>query len=226
MRKIAAILGDYYHPEGPIREALQAALREPLAAGEYEIVYTDISALPSVLQEAPDAVILFKEDRLNPTDADVRTWFTTDISEQIAAYVENGGGWLAWHSGMASYPADSAYIRMLRGGFTMHPDANQPVTYRGMLPGGTEPVAFELYDEHYFVHCDEESTFVFLRSESVDGRSIAGWQHTYGRGRVCCLTPAHHREGLLQPDFQRVLAASVRSCLSAGAEQEAERSAD
>ncbi|WP_241158355.1 ThuA domain-containing protein [Cohnella candidum] len=69
-----------------------------------------------------------------------------------------------------------------------------------------------MLDEHYFVEYDSARTETFLRSESVDGSSVAGWRHTFGAGRVCCLTPAHRREGLLQPDFQRLLGEAVRWC--------------
>ncbi|KRE46591.1 hypothetical protein ASG81_11075 [Paenibacillus sp. Soil522] len=67
--------------------------------------------------------------------------------------------------------------------------------------GNGQQGTFEFVDEHYFVHCDEENTEVFLRSASTDGESIAGWRHRFAAGRVSCLTPAHREEGLLHSDF-------------------------
>ncbi|WP_235548826.1 ThuA domain-containing protein [Paenibacillus sp. Soil522] len=113
--------------------------------------------------------------------------------------MENGGGWLAWHSGLASYPVDSSYTRMLRGYFLSHPEQHKPVSY--IAAGNGQQGTFEFVDEHYFVHCDEENTEVFLRSASTDGESIAGWRHRFAAGRVSCLTPAHREEGLLHSDF-------------------------
>ncbi|WP_080832224.1 ThuA domain-containing protein [Cohnella massiliensis] len=226
-KTILAIAGDDYHPEAPIREALEQAIRSAAdtnAAGlrigaateAVRVRYASAERLLEELAERPAAVVLFKENRINPQDREIRQWMTEEAESAIAAYAEAGGGWLAWHSGLASYRTDGAYVGMLRGYFLHHPERHRPVRYSaeaaGPLAGGfpegdpgsgsgaANPAAsFEFADEHYFVACDEPNTTVFLRSESADGESIAGWAHAYGKGRVCCLTPAHTPEGLLHP---------------------------
>jgi|HigsolmetaGSP12D_1036236.scaffolds.fasta_scaffold00532_10 type 1 glutamine amidotransferase len=217
MKKIVALVGDYYHDEALARGALTAAHAAAGLAGEAELAFIGADALAEALAQAPAAVVLFKENRLNPQDADVRTWMDESAAERIAQYVRGGGAWLAWHSGLASYPETSAYVRMLRGRFLHHPREHQTVRYapaagpgREEEPGG----AFAFLDEHYFVECDEANTDVFLRSSSVDGESIAGWRHGHGQGKVCCLTPAHRREGLTDPAFLRVLGQCLRWCLA------------
>jgi type 1 glutamine amidotransferase len=133
-----------------------------------------------------------------------------EIEATIVAYVEGGGRWLALHTGMAGYDKDGAYVKMLRGRFLHHPPMND-VTYIRASDG--EEV-MTLFDEHYFVEVDEAGTDVFLRSRSADGVSPAGWEHAFGRGRVCCLTPAHAREALLDPKFQALLAERLRLLLA------------
>lgn len=214
MKRICAVIGDYYHPEEWIREALESALKPGLDDGRWKLSYASESELPAVLDQRPDLVVLFKEDRVDPEADASKTWMTDEIGRMIAGYVQSGGGWLAWHSGLASYPMDSPYVGMLRGAFEYHPAEHQVVRYEGFEPADRgKPVSFEVMDEHYFVVCDEQNTNVFLRSASVDGRSIGGWRHEFGRGRVCCLTPAHRREGMLHEGVQRLLHSSVVYCL-------------
>ncbi|RSK26111.1 trehalose utilization [Bacillus sp. HMF5848] len=204
MKKIVAVLGDYWHQEDMIIESLEAAIKNQQAQVSY-IRYHDLN---KALNDRPDAVILYKENRLNPLDEIVETWMTPTLMEQIVSYVEQGGGWLAWHTGMASYPSDSSYINMLKGSFTYHPDM-QEITYT--YSDGS--VAFSFIDEHYFVDCQTEETDVFLLSQSIDGHSIAGWQHPFGKGKVCCITPAHTKEGLNDTRFTTLLREKIAFCL-------------
>ncbi len=213
-KSIIAVVGDYYHPEHLIKESLNAAFQPLADESGFSLAYISADQLSAALDARPDAVILYKEDRLNPQDADIRRWMTTDVARSIVSYVEDGGGWLAWHSGMASYPEDGAYIAMLKGGFKWHPNEHRTVRYElaadHSIIRGTDEEAFEAIDEQYFVQCDTAKTEVLLRSYSADGESIAGWAHPFGKGRVCCLTPAHRSEGLLHPAFVRLLRETIR----------------
>ncbi|WP_312095926.1 ThuA domain-containing protein [Niallia sp.] len=201
---ILAIVGDYYHP----KEAILQSLEQVLSAHEkIELEIGNPHHLLEKLAEKPDVVILFSENRVNPTDDNVHTWMTEEIADAIIQFVESGGGWLAWRSGLASYEIDSNYAKMLRGYFKYHPNQHQIVHYSNTTDNDilSSGVSFDLLDEHYFVHCDTDQTTVFLQATSVNGQSIAGWYHTYGNGKVCCLTPTHNKEGLLDPAFIEVL---------------------
>ncbi|MDN4523938.1 ThuA domain-containing protein [Fictibacillus fluitans] len=204
--KVFAVLGDYYHKG----EWAKAALDRAVAGNVHEIIEVRAEELKDWLAEQPDAVILFKENRLNPQDEDVLHWMTEETEIAITDYVANGGGWLAWHAGLASYNHEGEYIGMLRGSFDYHPQEHQIVSYKQTENSPFPAPEFELTDEHYFVHCDTDQSTVFLESESVDGSSIAGWYHTYGDGHVCCLTPAHNQEGLLNPYFLQILGECVQ----------------
>jgi type 1 glutamine amidotransferase len=206
MKKIIALVGDYYHNADVSSKALNAALQPMIDNNEVELSYTTVNDFVDELTKQPDLVVLFKEDRLNPQDEIVNSWMTPAIGEAITQYVDGGGSWFAWHSGMASYDKDTAYINMLRGYFKYHPKLHQRVTYTEFNE------SFEILDEHYFVFCDESHTEVFLRSESIDGNSIAGWRHEYGEGKVYCLTPAHNEEALLHLKMQEQLVQAVKWC--------------
>lgn len=199
MKTIIAYVGDFYHKEELARESLLKALADTIASGELQLRFiADAASLATELENAPDVVILFAENRLSPVEQPELTWMTDEISDQIVSYVENGGSWLAWHSGLASYPPSGSYTGMLRGYFLSHPEQKR-VVYTSV--GDAQPDTFEFLDEHYFVHCDEGHTEVFLRSASEEGESVAGWRHPYGAGRISCLAPAHRAEGLLDSQF-------------------------
>jgi len=206
MKKVTALVGDYWHKGDMIEEALR------LAAGTLEgveLTFVEHTELTDALAAKPDAVLLFKQNPLNAPKEPLNPWMSADIEQAILAYVENGGRWLAWHTGLAGYDKDGAYVGMLRGRFIHHPNM-QPVTY--VRPDGTELVT--LHDEHYFVEVDEGQTDVYLKSKSADGEQLAGWTHAYGKGRVDCLAPAHAREALLDSGFQALLAERLKLLLA------------
>ncbi|MCS7462907.1 ThuA domain-containing protein [Paenibacillus doosanensis] len=210
--RITAIIGDVFHEESAIRDSLEAALRLQGLLDEVHIRYAPYDQLEECLAERPAAVILFKEDRLNPGSAVVNRWMTAETAGRIAEYVRQGGGWLGWHSGLASFENVKEYIGMLRGHFLFHPREHSEVTYKAASNGLGIPSSaeFSLLDEHYFVECDEANTNVFLRSSSRDGESVAGWYHELEGGKVCCFTPAHTREGLLNQELLAVLGPVLR----------------
>ncbi|GAB6929020.1 ThuA domain-containing protein [Paenibacillus sp. JCM 10914] len=204
---ILAVVGDYYHDRELARRSLNKILAPFIQEKKIHLYYADVTELAERLKQRPDAVILFAEDRLDPQHQPEKRWMTPEIEQQIESYTSAGGLWLAWHSGLASYAEDGAYVTMLRGCFEHHPEVHQEVTYYPVpgTPLGELGRHFCFLDEHYFVKCREEETEVFLRSESVNGKSIAGWYHDYGNGSVICITPAHLAEGLLNEEFVHLM---------------------
>jgi Trehalose utilisation. len=207
MKNVIALVGDYWHAGDMIREALGQAAE---AAGGIALAFAEHGELKERLKERPDAVVLFKQNPLNAPEEPHNPWMSPETEAAIIEYVKGGGRWLAWHTGMAGYDKDGAYVEMLRGRFLHHPKMSD-VTYTRASDGAE---VMTLFDEHYFVEADEARTNVFLRSRSADGESLAGWEHGYGEGKVCCLTPAHAREALLDPKFQALLAERLRLLLA------------
>lgn len=214
MKRILVILGDYYHDAELARQSFQVVAEPYVKEGKFQLTYAGVEHCEQELHKAPDLVVLFAGSYIDPQAEQVRYWMTEQIAEQIEKYVTDGGAWLAWHSGLASYPEEGAYVKMLRGHFLMHPEQHSQVTYTP-LPGtelGVLGEAFSFMDEHYFVACKEDETNVFMRSSSVDGEAVAGWYHRYGAGRIGCMTPAHLSEGLLMPQFIEVMRSLIAWC--------------
>lgn len=211
-KRITAIIGDNFHEETIIRIALEAAIERLGEEDGLLVEYASYEQLAERLDRKPTAVILFMEDRVDPHTPAMRRWMTPEIAQRIVEYVQQGGSWLAWHSGLASYEKVGAYIGMLRGHFITHPKEHSVVTYRTEKNelGIPDQASFSFVDEHYFVACDEANTNVFLRSSSRDGESIAGWHHAEGEGKVCCLAPAHLEAGLMNRGQLAILGSVLR----------------
>ncbi|MGM7722255.1 ThuA domain-containing protein [Metabacillus sp. Hm71] len=209
MIKIAALLGDYWHDPQDAKAGLKAALSRLPYKAEIDVHYITHPEVSDALDEKPTLLINAKMNRLNPKDEHVITWLTDELDEKIVNYVESGGNLLTWHAGMASYPSESKYIQMLRGYFDYHPPGLQEVTYRYKDKENTKEQTFLLSDEQYSVICDQAKTEVDLWSTGVAGDTIAGWKHFFGNGKVCCFTPAHTKEGMLNENVSTLLAEKI-----------------
>ncbi|MEN2983585.1 MAG: ThuA domain-containing protein [Dictyoglomaceae bacterium] len=201
MRKVLTLLGDYYHNHDDFLNTLKDILK-PFS--EIEIIDSKPEDFLNNLLKKPSLVIIARENRINPEDKEIKTWMSRDIEEEIVRYVEDGGILFSWHSGLASYSPDGPYVKLIKGYFKYHPEKQNKVRYYSQDLFLSKRIDFEIVDEHYFVECDEKNTEVFLRSESIDGKSIAGWTHNLGKGKVICLTPAHG-EGLKDENFRELL---------------------
>ncbi|MFP5114656.1 ThuA domain-containing protein [Bacillaceae bacterium C204] len=214
MVKIVALLGDYWHDRDDAKTGLEAALSRLPYKEEIDLQYVTYEEFSQVLDGKPDLFINAKMAQLNPMDEQVITWLTEDLDNKLVNYIKEGGSILAWHAGMAGYSSESNYIKMLGGYFVYHPLGLQNVTY--ILKGNekSEDNTFSLSDEHYFVHCDAANTEVDLWSNGVDGDSISGWKHSYGNGKICCFTPGHTREGMLNKKISSLLAEKINWLLN------------
>jgi len=208
-RKIVAFLGDCYHQREPLEQAvLTAARRVGNVTVESQLPTTEAVGL--ALEKNPSMIIIGAENRINPEDAVVECWLTDEIDDKLEAYVAAGGSLLVLHSGLASYPSDSKYRKMIKGAFISHPPEDCKVRYYNQdnsLPEnlGKDGYDYEVIDEFYVVDVDVEETNLFLFSECEEhGQQIAAWYHDYGKGHVSCIVPTHHAEGFEHREMQRL----------------------
>ncbi|MFN3699543.1 MAG: ThuA domain-containing protein [Dictyoglomus sp.] len=200
MKKVLALVGDYYHSEDKLKSTLDSVLEKE----KFNVIYSSIEVFPSLLLDNPYLVIIARENKLNPQEENSPVWMNNYIETLLASYVKKGGKLLILHSGLASYKVDGIYVKEItRGYFKYHPERDV-VRYYGKYPKSDVEINFELYDEHYFVEVSTNKTNVFLFSESKDGESIAGWYHQYGKGKIVCITPAHN-EALEDEKYRKFL---------------------
>jgi len=206
-RKVVAFLGDFYHQRVPLEQVVQRVLSS-IRDVKLETQIPTAQNMEHALEQTPAMIILGAENRINPEDEVVQCWLTDNIDHQLEAYVAKGGSLVILHSALASYPSDSKYRKMIKGEFISHPPEGE-VRYfcaEGKCPFSEQGhYDYTVIDEFYVVEVDEAETHVFLYSESETyGKGLAGWYHAYGQGKVICLVPTHHMEGLTHEETLRL----------------------
>ena len=183
--------------------------------GSEDLLFTDREHLIEGIKDKPDLVILASENRVNPESEEVLHWLTENEAVILTDYVKEGGSWLAWHAGLASYEDVPSYIEMIGGYFTHHPAEHAVVSYRYKDHDlvKEEYGTFEVTDEHYFIK-HEEGLDIFLESFSIDGEAIAGWTKEFGQGRVAGYAPSHTKEGLAHQALRSDLRMLIDWCLN------------
>ncbi|MFP4015706.1 MAG: ThuA domain-containing protein [Halanaerobiales bacterium] len=215
MKKILALVGDFYHPADYLSRGLSNIFTEHQEYSlevkeDYQEIYWD-----KIM--AYDLFILAASGKLNPEESD-DVWMTEEHQEILHNYVSEGGSLMVLHSGLAGYPTDGLFRQISRGHFIEHPPEHPAIMIRATandhyISEGIEE--FTIVDEQYFVEVDEKDTIVVLKAESEEfGVSIAGWAHSYKAGRVSCITPGHTLEVLNQQMMKKVIIGSVEWCLA------------
>jgi type 1 glutamine amidotransferase len=203
---------DYYHPARVVRAGLA-----PLAGRGWSFDWVERADdwSPERLRGYP-ALILSKMNQIAADDS--RPWLSEEGQAAFTAYLRQGNGLLAIHSGTAGYAERPELRRLMGGAFARHPP-QCPVTVEARaghrLGAGCEP--FTLVDEHYFMELDDPAADVFMTATSEHGAQPAGWTRAEGAGRVCVLTPGHNLEVWLHPSYQAVIANALDWCAGRGA---------
>jgi len=213
MKKILVLVGDFYHPADYLAKGLNNNLNH-LYSLEIKDSYQDV--LWDELDNY-DLLILAAAAQLAPEEND-QIWMTEQHQDIIDRFVSNGGSLLVLHSGLAGYPTDGIYRKLVKGHFIEHPPEHpqikiSPINNVNELTQGIE--GFNIVDEQYFVDVDEEDTQLFLEAKSKEfGSSVAGWAHSYKGGKVSCLTPGHTLKVLENNMMSKLIINSVAWCLS------------
>ena len=222
--KTLLICDDYWHP-GQIPIEGVAPLNKQ--GFEFDIISDAKEFKPETLNDYP-AVILVKSDQASKEDKSV--WKTDAVQRAFIAYVENGGGLLAVHSGTVPGKDTKALDMLLGCRFTFHPQAC-PVLVQPLKPHPvTEGVeAFCETDEHYRLEILSPDADIIMasysppqgdaaKSKEDPAKNASAWisaaviVRAQGKGRVCVLTPGHCLPVWLNPQFQRTLVNSLRWC--------------
>lgn len=207
MMKIQVICGDRWHPADTVRQGL-----EPLAGGEFEFIVTEhVEAFdPAELERYPIVLVARANSQ---SEEEKRFWMSEQVQQAFEHYVERGGSLLAVHAGTAGYQEDEMFRRLAGGAFTHHPEACRVEIH----PDKQHPIAagveeFAVHDEHYFMQWEDPIADLIMTTVSEHGTQPGGWTRTYGRGRVCVLTPGHELEVWQHPMFQRLLRNALDWC--------------
>jgi type 1 glutamine amidotransferase len=206
--QVLVLSDDFYHPARVAREGLA-----PLGEAEWQFDWIeDAREWSAARMQGYPLVVLVKSNAISA--ADRTAWMTPEAERAFEAYVQQGGGLLAIHSGTAGYQETPTLRRVLGGVFLKHP-AQCDVT---IIPHAGHPLSagsapYTVKDEHYHMALDDAQADVFLTCTSVHGSQPGGWTRQEGQGRVGVLTPGHNVEVWVHPAFQTLLRNTLRWCV-------------
>lgn len=218
MQKILVLCDDVWHPAEVIERGMS-----PLAGEKYQFDFVKTAKdilTPDLLKEYP-LIICCKGN--NVTAGNPAPWFENSVTEvmggEFKEYVEQGGSFMAVHSGNAfngekdgvkeytEFVGNCFLGHPLRCSVTMKKEKDHPI-----MKGVAEQ--FDLRDEHYQIQVLAEDADVFLKSVSeAGGVQDAGYTRKIGKGRLCVLTPGHTLSVWKNEQFRKIFLNAVAWCL-------------
>lgn len=218
MQKILVICDDVWHPA----EVIERGMR-PLAGDSYQFDFVKTAKdilTPEMIEEFP-LIICCKSN--NVTSGNPEPWFENTVTEvmggELKSYVEQGGSFLAVHSGnvfTGEGDGIKEYTEFVGNRFLSHPlrcevtlkkEKEHPV-----MKGVAEE--FLIRDEHYQMEILAQDADIFLTSHSkTGGVQTAGYTREIGNGRLCVLTPGHTLSVWQNREFQKIFLNAMQWCL-------------
>lgn len=187
-KRVLIIWDDYYHPEANYREAVRKSFDENK---KWDVTKTHRIKDLFAMEPKPDLCIHFTVGCPEGEEG-----LTEEEEAKILEMAENGMGMLFIHAGLACIQDNTPFYELAKGRFASHPEPHYDI-YCTRFPEATHPIVRDIEpfvspDEHYFCKIDIGHVTPILAGVSEAGTEIAGWVHTVGAGRVCCLTQGHN----------------------------------
>lgn len=221
MQKMLVLCDDLWHPAEVIEKGLV-----PLVGDRYQLDFVKTAKdilTPEMIGEYP-LILCCKSNSV--TSGNPAPWFEDTVTEvmggEFRRYVEQGGAFLAVHSGnvfLGEGQGVREYTELVGNRFlshplrctvTLHKEKDHPIL-RGV------PDSFQIRDEHYQIELLAQDADVFLVSASESGgRQPAGYTREIGAGRLCVLTPGHTLSVWKNSSFQRIFLNAAAWCLKEG----------
>jgi len=220
--RILLICDDYWHP-GQISIDGVAPLAKD--GYQFDIIANANDFSPDTLKKY-SVVLLVKCDQTSQTDD--TPWKTETVQKAFVEFVENGGGLVVVHSGTVAGENTEVLDNLIGCRFIDHPN-NCPVT---VSPVKKHPITdgVEIFcevDEHYRIDIIADDANILLASYSPaqgekskykedpyhncpESIQPAGYVRTQGKGKVCVLTPGHNLAVWQNPQFQQLLANTIK----------------
>lgn len=212
-KNVLVLTGDFWHPSDTIKPLIELMFSD----SEWDVNATENPDELLGYNHAPDLFVSFKdasEDNRIPTPI----WCGEEWSETLKKFIaEEGMGFLIVHCGLADIPKEHVMTQeILRARFISHP----PQCEVKFIPEKTHPITcnvreftFPSVDEHYIIEImTNPETEILGYTVSQHGSQPALWAHTFGKGRVCGVTPGHTTENLTYPEYVKLLKNAANWC--------------
>ena len=203
MKKVLALVGDYYHPSDYLKQALKLVIKNDYCLDIYSN-HRDIDW--DGLMEY-DVLILATWGKINDPESE-GYWLDEYHEKRIDQFLAEGGKLFLIHSGTASYPKNGLFRKITGGHFIEHPEDYPELRMKTVTdnPLTKNIKDFIIKDEQYFMDLDQEEIEIFLKAKSNQfGESTAGWIREYKKGKVIVLTPGHSLEVFEKEMMQKLI---------------------
>lgn len=212
-KNVLVLTGDYWHPSDTIKPLIELMFSN----SEWNVNATENPDELLGYIHAPDLFVSFKDASEN-NQVPTPIWCGERWSEILKKFIdEEGMGFLVIHCGLADIPKEHVVTQeILRARFVNHPpqcevkfipEKTHPITH------GVDEFIFPSVDEHYIMEMIPNSeTKILGYTVSQHGSQPALWAHTFGRGRVCGITPGHTTENLIYPEYVKLLKNAAKWC--------------
>lgn len=137
-------------------------------------------------------------------------WCDEKWTEKFLNDVQNGMGTIMFHASLTDYPENHAILtNVVRSNFITHPE-QCPLTVKPIaehpIIEGIGKFTFPDFDEHYVMKMiPNADTTILAETVSKNGVQPAVWIHTYGKGKICCIVPAHNTQNLTCEPFVKLV---------------------
>ena len=214
MKSVFILVGDYWHSADSIRPIVELLFNKD----EWEVIFTEKPEEIYNLSTKTKLVISFKDPIENdqiPTDV----WCDDKWNQKLFDLVENNGvGLILAHAALTDLEKTHLIVKkMIQSMFITHPkQCTMEFIKRKKHPimDGVENFMFPEFDEQYQMEMIENAEVqVLADTKTKHGMQPAVWVSELGKGRICCITPAHTTANLTCDGFVRVIRNAINWCV-------------
>jgi Trehalose utilisation len=237
--RVLALIGDRFHSADYIRVSLDRLFSELGLPVDYTIMYDQLSRdrlrgyhILVCLRDGmiwpegylgPDAYVCYEDGLENPEGfpkPKPQNWITQEQAEAVRDFVAEGNGLYSLHNNSHVSLTSPTYREVMGGAYIGHP-ALRPFKVR--VVNKSHPITqgiedFMVNDEQHYVAFDKDHQNILLEAENVDGltyedhgtKSISGWAHEYGKGRVVFTAVGHTIHALWTPEYLKLQKRAVQ----------------
>jgi type 1 glutamine amidotransferase len=234
-----ALIGDRFHSSDFIRVSLDRLFSELDLPIDYTILYDQLSrdrlrgySILICFRDGmiwpggylgPDAYTCYEEGLENQQDLPKpkpQNWIKQEQAEAVRDFVAEGNGLYSLHNNSHVSLTSPIYREVMGGAYIGHPPLRP---FKVRIVNKSHPITqgiedFMVNDEQHYVAYDKDHLNIFLEAENVDGlvyedhgtKSISGWAHEYGKGRVVFTAAGHTIHAMWAPEYLKLQKRAVQ----------------
>ena len=201
-KKVFVLVHDYWHHDDSIKPMMNY-----LFNADYEVTFTKN---PNDYFKGQFDLFLSFKDPIENDQIPTPIWCDEKWTEKFLNDIQNGMGTIMLHASLTDYTENHAILtNVVRSNFITHPE-QCPLTVKPIeehpIIEGIGKFTFPDFDEHYVMKMiPNADTTILAETVSKNGVQPAVWIHTYGKGKICCIVPAHNTQNLTCEPFVKLV---------------------